>query len=190
MKFLQRLSLRGKIHFWTSLAAQVAPLIDPLPNHSPFLAIKLYCSTFIPENIRRTIIGAFSAVSCQNLTTLSLASDVPPGLLDDYTVLDALGEQPTFEDILVETGFIKQFLDYMTVRTDASNIPFPALWVVRFSGIDCQRGRCQLFPVQDLQRFVRQRKELGIGLQRLTIEHCCLLTTIDIELLRMKLVVE
>ena len=23
---------RGKIQFWTSLAAQVAPLIDPLPN--------------------------------------------------------------------------------------------------------------------------------------------------------------
>ena len=57
MKFLQRFSLRGKIQFWTSLAAQVAPLIDPLPNHSPFLAIKSYCSAFIPaltENIRRT----------------------------------------------------------------------------------------------------------------------------------------
>ena len=38
--------------------------------------------------------------------------------------------------------------------------------------------------MQDPHRFVRQRKELGIGLQRLTIEHCCLLTTIDIELLR------
>jgi len=37
--------------------------------------------------------------------------------------------------------------------------------------------------VQGLQRFERQRKELGIGLQRLTIEHRCLLTTNDIELL-------
>ena len=183
MKFLQRLTPRLKIQFWTSLASRV-PLIDPLPNHSPFLAIKVYCCAFIPgltENIRRTIIGA---VSYQNLTTLSLASDVPPGLLEDYTFLDALGQQLILEDIHVETGFIKQFLDYMTTRTDASNIPFPALRFVRFSGIDYQRGRSQPFPVQDLQRFVHQRKELGIGLQRLTIEHCCLLTTIDIELLR------
>ena len=143
MKFLQRFKLCGKIQFWTSLASQVAPLIDPLPNHSPFLAIELYCSAFIPtltENIRRTIIGAFSALSCQNLTTLSLASDVPPGLLDDYTFLDALGQQPILEDIHVETGFIKQFLDYMTIRTDASNIPFPDCGLFIFLRLTTSEG--------------------------------------------------
>ena len=88
MKFLQRFSPLEKIQVWTSLAAQVAPLIDPLPNS--LATVKLYCSAFIPtltENIRRTIIGAFSTLSCQNLTTLSLASDVPLGLFDDYTLL-------------------------------------------------------------------------------------------------------
>lgn len=38
-------------------------------------------------------------------------------------------------------------------------------------------------PVQNLERFVHQWKELGIGFRGLTIEQCCLLTTVGIELL-------
>ena len=185
MGFLQLGLKRGTIEFWASLAPQVAPLTNPPPNHSPFLAITLCFAVTLThiEIIQRIIIGAFNALSCRNLFTFSLVSNVPPGVFDDCKFLDALGQQPILEDIHVETGFISQFLDYMALRTDASNTPFPALRVVHFFGMDYQWVRRQPFPVQDLQRFVRQRKELGIGLQRLTIERCCLLKAVDIELL-------
>ena len=85
----------------------------------------------------------------------------------------ALCQQPIFGKCPFRNWAHKQFLDYLTAHTDASNIPFPELRIVRLINSEGD---------VNLKRFLRQWKELGIELRRLTVEQCYLLTTIYIEL--------
>ena len=85
----------------------------------------------------------------------------------------ALCQQPIFGKYPFRNWAHKQFLDYLTAHTDASNIPFPELRIVRLINSEGD---------VNLKRFLRQWKELGIELRRLTVEQCYLLTTIYIEL--------
>jgi len=189
--FLELELRHDEVEFRASRRSQVASSGFLSSDYSPFLAFTLSWRAVITlitpsltENIRRTIIDVFKALPCQNLSTLTLGFDGPAALLDDHTFLDALGSQPNMNDIQVETGFIKLFLDYMAARTNASNIPFSALRTLYLYGIDHQQGRHQPFPMPELLRFVRQRKKRGVGLSDLTIEKCYRPTADDMKLLR------